>query len=70
MPGISTIEAIHLLKQFMKKYREHSKDLHMVFIDLEKAYNSVSRSVIWKSLEAKKVSWIYLRAIHEMYSKY
>ncbi len=51
MPGHSTIEEIFLIRSLMKKYRDVKKDLHMVFIDLEKAYNSIPRDVLFRVLK-------------------
>ena len=39
MPRRSTMEAIHILRRLIKRFRVAENDLHMVFIDLEKAYD-------------------------------
>ena len=67
MPGRSTMEAIFLIRQVMEQYRE-KKDLHMGFIDLEKAYDKIPRNVMWWALNKHKVPTKYVGLIKDMYS--
>ena len=68
MPERSTMEAIFLIRQVMERYREKKKDLHMVFIDLEKAYDKIPRNVMWWALDKHKVPTKYVGLIKDMYN--
>jgi Reverse transcriptase (RNA-dependent DNA polymerase) len=68
MPRRSTIEAIFLIKQFMERHREHKRDLHMIFIDLEKAYDKIPRNIMWWALKRKLVPTKYVTLIKDMYT--
>ena len=51
----------------MERYREQKKDLHMVFIDLEKAYDKVPRNIMWWALVKHKVLTKYITLIKDKY---
>jgi hypothetical protein len=67
MPRRSTIEAIFLIRQLMERCREQKKDMYMIFIDLKKVYDKVTRNVMWWALQKHKVSSKYITLIKDVY---
>jgi hypothetical protein len=65
--GRSTMEAIFLIRQLMKRCREQKKDLHMIFIDLENAYDNMPMNVMCWDLQKQKVSTKYITPIKDMH---
>lgn len=60
MFGRSTVGAINLLRHLMRRYRDKQKDLYIVFMDQEKAYDNVPREVLWRVLRRKKYEFLIL----------
>ena len=69
MAGRSTMEAIISLRQLRKKYRAKRKNLYMVFIDLEKAYDRIPGDLIWWALNKRNVPRSYNEMIKDMYDE-
>ena len=64
-----TIEAIYLLQDLMKRYQSRGRDLHIVFIDLEKACDRVLKKTLWKALKKEKVHVTYIHVIKDMHNE-
>jgi hypothetical protein len=67
--GRSTIDYVFCLKQLIKKKMSVDQPLHLlhVFVDLEKAYDSVPLKNLWKALEYYNISNSIIRAIKRLY---
>ena len=67
MPGELTTDAIFALRILAEKYREKQRELHCIFIDLEKVYDWVPREEVWLCLREKGVSETLVRVVQDMY---
>uniref|UniRef100_A0A7N8WTY3 Forkhead box P4 n=1 Tax=Mastacembelus armatus TaxID=205130 RepID=A0A7N8WTY3_9TELE len=54
-------------QMLMEKYREGQKELHCVFVDLEKAYDRVPREDLWFCMKKSGVAEKYVQVVQDMY---
>jgi Reverse transcriptase (RNA-dependent DNA polymerase) len=52
----------------MERHREQKNDQHMIFIDLDKAYDKVPKNIMWWALKRKRVPTKYVTLIKDMYT--
>ncbi|KAK3543566.1 hypothetical protein QTP70_023888 [Hemibagrus guttatus] len=69
MPRKSTTDAIFALRILMEKYRDGQRELHCVFVDLEKAYDRVPREELWYCMRKSRVAEKYVRVVQDIYER-
>ena len=62
-PSRGTIDMIFALHQLQEKCREQYQPLYMAFIDLTKAFDSVSRELLWDILSKYGCPAQYIRVL-------
>ena len=68
MPGRGTTDAIFILRQLHEKHRGKQKDLFFAFVDLEKAFDRIPRSVLWWAMRKLGVEEWIVRMVQAMYT--
>ena len=59
MPGRSTIDATFIVWQLQEKYLGKNKQLHFVFVDLEKVFDRVPQEVVqWSMIKLRAEDWL------------
>lgn len=65
--GRSCLDNIFTLKQVIEKRVARNIDTHIIFIDLEKAYDSVPLNKLFEVLTKRGISETYIRCIYKIY---
>lgn len=66
--GRGTSDAIFISRQLQEKHLTANKPLYFAFIDLEKAFDRVPRTVLWWALRSLGVEEWAIRVIQSMYA--
>lgn len=66
-PGRSCVDNTFCLKQLAEKSIAHGRELHIIFIDLKKAYDSVPVKQLWQAMKDSGIQTNYINAVKQLY---
>lgn len=63
--GRSTVDHLFCLTQVIEKITAVNKELHILYVDLQKAYDSVPLTKLWESLKATNINTNLIKAVRD-----
>ena len=68
MPGRSTTEQIHTIRQLVEKTLEYKRKAYIAFVDFRSAFDTVDRQSLWLILQSAGVPTKIVRLLKELYN--
>ena len=68
MPGKGTVDTIFIVRRMQEEYQKKDKKLYMCFVDMEKAFDRVSRKVMEWAMRKKGLSEVIVRTVVSLYN--
>ena len=69
MPGRSTTEQIHTIRQLIEKTLEYKKKAYIAFVNFLSAFDTVDRQSLWLILQSAGVPKKIVNLFKELYNK-
>ena len=67
MPGRGTTDALFVVRRMQEEYRDKKKKLYMCFVNIEKAFDRVTRKVMKWAMRKKSLPEVIARAVMSLY---
>jgi hypothetical protein len=68
--GISCIDQVNTLTIILEQCNEYQSSLYLIFIDFEKAFDSINRNKMWNAMKIFGIPDKIIKLIQEMYKNY
>ncbi len=65
--GYSTVDHIQTVGQILEKMREYNIEAHLVFVDYQKAFDTISHENAWYALAAQGIPKKAIDTIQNLY---
>lgn len=65
--GRSCTDNVFCLKQIIEKKTATNRDVHLTFVDLQKAYDNIPTKKLWEVLQESNISHTIIKAIQNLY---
>lgn len=67
--GRSCVDNIFCLKQLIEKYLGRNQEVHLMFIDLKKAYDNIPIKKLWRVLQETNINQNLITALKNLYNE-
>jgi hypothetical protein len=68
--GRSCIDQVNTLRIILEQFNKYQSSLYLIFIDFEKAFDSINRNKMWNAMKLFGIPDNIIRLIQEMYKNY